>query len=553
MFLSTDGSVSKRENKIHYLMIAHVKYLPHILVLAGGLALAGCGGNSTTPGTGGGGSQITPTAAQISALRTAATNATEMATELVGSFTDKQLADAKKYRDALVTAIATAREQGVDVTQAQTSLAAVNTAITAADADRQETKNTATAASAKTLFQVLTGATYRRNGIDNNTPTTISVLSDTVSVTGATSTSITGLKKTDKAVATLAGWSGAEYKKGTDHLLLYGNRGETEDGVRLSGLAQLSNYNNLLGLADTIVEATANVAKIKADRFDETGLVEHTEDDGDKISIPGTYDGYSGTYRCEQSDNHCTSLKTATGITLDGDWVFVSTNPNEEKKAMETNYLTFGWWAVESNSGNNKGDITNVKVFVDSEGESDNPKANSVATANGITTGSAIYKGGAAGKYAVHNLLGNTPATSAGAFTADAELTANFKGTNTRVDGKIINFMSDGQKMNGWEVTLHARDGKDGTKDEANASDGDGIGRASGETSHTTWKIGNNDSESNGSWSGDFYQANDERSTAHGATVVPGIVAGTFDASYRRGAAGHVGQMVGAFGAEHSE
>jgi len=154
-------------------MIAHVKYLPHILVLAGGLALAGCGGNSTTPGTGGGGSQITPTAAQISALRTAATNATEMATELVGSFTDKQLADAKKYRDALVTAIATAREQGVDVTQAQTSLAAVNTAITAADADRQETKNTATAASAKTLFQVLTCATYRRNGIDNNTPTTI--------------------------------------------------------------------------------------------------------------------------------------------------------------------------------------------------------------------------------------------------------------------------------------------------------------------------------------------------------------------------------------------
>ncbi len=46
MFLSTDGSVSKGENKIHYLMIAHVKYLPHVLLLAGGLALAGCGGSS---------------------------------------------------------------------------------------------------------------------------------------------------------------------------------------------------------------------------------------------------------------------------------------------------------------------------------------------------------------------------------------------------------------------------------------------------------------------------------------------------------------------------
>ena len=46
MFLFTDGSVSKGENKIHYLMLAHVKYLPHILLLAGGLALAGCGGSS---------------------------------------------------------------------------------------------------------------------------------------------------------------------------------------------------------------------------------------------------------------------------------------------------------------------------------------------------------------------------------------------------------------------------------------------------------------------------------------------------------------------------
>ena len=29
-------------------MIAHVKYLPHVLLLAGGLALAGCGGSSSS-------------------------------------------------------------------------------------------------------------------------------------------------------------------------------------------------------------------------------------------------------------------------------------------------------------------------------------------------------------------------------------------------------------------------------------------------------------------------------------------------------------------------
>ncbi len=42
-------------------MIAHVKYLPHILVLAGGLALAGCGGSSDDGGgSGGGGETCSP-------------------------------------------------------------------------------------------------------------------------------------------------------------------------------------------------------------------------------------------------------------------------------------------------------------------------------------------------------------------------------------------------------------------------------------------------------------------------------------------------------------
>ncbi len=51
-------------------MLAHIKYLPHVLLLAGGLALAGCGGSSTTPGTGGGGGGGDPTAVSLSSVTT---------------------------------------------------------------------------------------------------------------------------------------------------------------------------------------------------------------------------------------------------------------------------------------------------------------------------------------------------------------------------------------------------------------------------------------------------------------------------------------------------
>jgi len=75
-------------------MIAHVKYLPHILLLAGGLALAGCGGSSDD------GQQNPPT----DPPKTPA----EMASEAIAACTDadcvdKAIADAKK-EDSGVTA-----------------------------------------------------------------------------------------------------------------------------------------------------------------------------------------------------------------------------------------------------------------------------------------------------------------------------------------------------------------------------------------------------------------------------------------------------------------
>ena len=68
------------------------------------------------------------------------------------------------------------------------------------------------------------------------------------------------------------------------------------------------------------------------------------------------------------------------------------------------------------------------------------------ATVADDLTGTATYRGTAAGRYAVHQPAGGT--SGAGSFTASARLEANFD-SNT-VFGQITGFSNDP----GWEVTL---------------------------------------------------------------------------------------------------
>ena len=172
--------------------------------------------------------------------------------------------------------------------------------------------------------------------------------------------------------------------------------------------------------------------------------------------------------------------------------------------------MWFGWWA---------------KYTVEDDEWAFEAKHGGVvsATVADDLTGTATYRGTAAGRYAVHQPAGGT--SGAGSFRASARLEANFD-SNT-VSGQITGFSNDP----GWEVTL-----KRGAISEASVS----VGVGAPNTLGVTWSI-NGAPRDSGEWEAQFY-SNLPLSESMG--VVPYGIAGTFEADY-----GSVARMIGAFGA----
>ena len=207
----------------------------------------------------------------------------------------------------------------------------------------------------------------------------------------------------------------------------------------------------------------------------------------------------------------------------------------------DTDYLSFGYWVETSTTMAGKV-TTEIAPFATGAMLYDGDDITAYESAAGITsdtTMSATYTGQAAGQF-VHKTdvdgdsKGLVP-TSSGAFTADANLTANFtNGTDPNIGtafqdaihGTISNFKnSSGDAIEGWELTLNPAQFSD-------ISEGVFNGRTSGGKDAPT-------GDNRGGWRGSFYGS----ATDADGPIQPGSVAGEFLGHFANGHA------VGAFGA----
>ena len=238
------------------------------------------------------------------------------------------------------------------------------------------------------------------------------------------------------------------------------------------------------------------------------------------IVIPGSYHGVSGTYSCTPADAAvgCSAAVAARGFTVSaGDtWAFTPGNANSRvTDAPDTAYASYGWWIHKSADGAK----FTASVFVDEKGT-----ASTAPDIADLVAGTATYRGGAAGKYALSSSTGGM--NDSGHFTARATLEADF--SDDMITGTIDNFMgADGMARN-WSVELM----KQGVGANGTILGDDGTGTAK----MTKWTIDGTAATAGGEWSGNLRE--------EGTDGVPKVATGTFYSTY-----GRVGKMVGAFGA----
>ena len=356
-----------------------------------------------------------------------------------------------------------------------------------------------------------------------------------VTLQGGSAVNVPEDKKT--TVAAHHGWTGKRYAHTVPsnagdmyEAVVYSNVGEPTQGAKFSTLYS-ENFNATTGvLNETTTEGTAS--RVASSSFDQSAGVKSFEKGSNAVAvmISGTYHGVAGTYSCVPGNNaNCASQVAAEGFTLGSvstaqgtlnqftaggaTWTFKPTNA--AARVMSTPdaiYASYGWWLHKSANGK----TYKASAFVADRGN--------VTDAAGLDrlNGKATYRGGAAGKYALHSTTGGT--NDAGHFTARATLNADF--SDNSITGTIDNFMGVGGAKN-WSVEL-----KEAALSSTGMITGTGEGRAD---NATVWTIGGTAAVASGEWSGSL-QDND-------AAGVPKVGTGTFYTEY-----GDDGKMVGAFG-----
>ena len=197
--------------------------------------------------------------------------------------------------------------------------------------------------------------------------------------------------------------------------------------------------------------------------------------------------------------------------------------------ARDTEYPTYGWWLHEATDG-----IATVSAFTVNRGTVEVANHSTDTFADGTPVklhGTATYKGGAAGMYALQSSTGGT--NDAGHFTADAELTAKFIGGDSitighTITGTIDNFMGSDGMSRDWSVAL---------KEQEIAAVGSFPEISRGKT---IWSMGGTAAGESGEWKGSLYKQNDGGN--------PTVGTGLFHSTYE-----NAGRMVGAFGVNLEE
>ena len=239
-----------------------------------------------------------------------------------------------------------------------------------------------------------------------------------------------------------------------------------------------------------------------------------TDDDGnprndyDTYRVAGTYDGASGHFECTAT---CTVERLGNRYVVGGTWSFF-TRDTAKVLRDDQSYMYFGWWKREQ-----KSDGTFSFAAFAGTGMSASYSATNDATNFDLLTGSATYRGAAAGQYAIYQPAGSD--SGSGSFTARAELEANF--TTNMLSGTVTNFSN----ASDWKLTLN----------EASMAGGN---VEATDTPTVTWEIGGVASQHTGGWDAEFFSE-----APYGGQTPDGVV-GTFNARFD-----DVGRLDGAFGA----
>ena len=518
-------------------------------LLAGMLALAGCGGGSSgappqNPSEKEG-MEATALTTDTTALTTAldAANDADPITEAL--INDVVAALAKLRATIAATTEADtedAEEAFADGTEDLDDLREKQLATVQGELDKSQGKDAETLA--KNLHAALVGTGANNEDLGANGETTANGDDQTYSFDGtkvtvdpeaASAPGSFNLAKTTDSVSANSGWTGGHFKgKGDnkDHEARVYWLAETKgEGTKFSALGagaipHGSRANNVITFDFTGTQPATDRIVINgltgtSGAITPPGARTVTIDSNIVHTWSGTYYGVPGTYSCQGAVTDCTASRHADEKRrLIGTWTFTVTTANADMEVADTSntYSYYGWWINKATAGYQFDSLFGSTA------------ATLVPIANVTTaTGTATYNGGAAGKYAIYS---TTPkAAESGDFTADVTLTADFDATIagtsnlTTITGTIDDFMVDGSKKEGWEVAIK--------KNTAVGADVSGVNRFTG-TGLAVWTIGESEGAA-GDWQASFQDMDKDG--------VPKIVVGGFDVANGRA------EMEGAFGA----
>ena len=287
---------------------------------------------------------------------------------------------------------------------------------------------------------------------------------------------------------------------------------------------------------DSLIVDMDNVGTITSvDNFPITGArTEVQYSDGEVLA--GMFSEAPGTYTCVSACNLAAD-SIGSFSAIGGNWYFTPDNESYLVPVPDSDYVHFGYWMNESEENG----APVIMVAAIAGGTVESP----IGTVQALE-GKATYEGSATGVYVKRRVSPDNEVhrRTGGQFTADATLTATFRGGNVPANdhysivGSIDNFRdSRGRSIDSsWSLDLGAA-----------SFDSQQSGALTGTNGNVFSGATEGDQGLTGAWNGRFFGPvvvdNDDAMPGNQSTF-PSGVAGTFSGHFTNGA------VLGAFGAE---